>query len=142
MKKLLAILLLSSPAFAAAWTVNTGTVQDSRFERNRIKLNTATCVSVGLAAGCTQTQARAAFCAKGNATAPCTINGASSADVVIYSTIGDYLDRFLIDAHAKDLKASQDAEDTAAWATWLAGATLAQKNAVCTAAGLAAGCLP
>ena len=146
MKKLsLALaLLLAAPAFGASWTVNTGTAQDTRFERNRVKLNAATCTALGLVSTCTQAQARNAFCAKpgSSGAAPCTVNGQSSAEIVVYSTVGDYLDRFLIDAHNRDLKVSQEADDITAWGAWLAGATLAQKNAVCAAAGLPNGCLP
>ena len=53
MKKFaLAVLLAASPAFAAAWTVNTGTAQDNRFDRDRLKLNAATCAALGLPSGC------------------------------------------------------------------------------------------
>lgn len=146
MKKLVCLLalLLAAPAFGAAWTVNTATAQDARFERNRIKLNAATCTALGLVSTCTQAQARNAFCAKpgSSGAAPCTVLGQSSNEIQVYSTIGDYLDRFLIDAHNRDLKVSQEAEDIAAWGAWLAGATLAKKNAVCAAAGLPNGCLP
>lgn len=142
MKKLLAILLLASPAFAAAWTVNTGTAQDSRFDRDRLKLNAATCAAQGLAAGCTQSQARNAFCAKIGASAPCVANGQESGEIRIYSTVGDYLDRWLIDSHNAELKARQEAEDLAAWETAKKAATKAQKDAACAALGLPSGCLP
>ncbi len=143
MKKTILILLLAaSPAFAAAWTVNTGTAQDNRFDRNRVKLNTATCASVGLGAGCNTSGARNAFCAKIGQAAPCTANGQSSSEIIVYATIGEYLDKYLIDAHANDLKAAQEAEDLTAWETAKKAATKAQKDAACAALGLPSGCLP
>lgn len=142
MKKFLATLLLASPAFAAAWTVNTGTAQDSRFDRDRLKLNAATCATQGLAAGCTQSQARNAFCAKVGASAPCTANGQASGEILVYSTIGEYLDKYVIQSHADTLKAAQESEDLAAWEAAKKAATKAQKDAACAALGLPSGCLP
>lgn len=142
MKKLLALFLLSSPAFAAAWTVNTSTAQDGRFDRDRLKLNAATCAAQGLAVGCTQVQARNAFCAKIGASAPCTANGQASSEIIVYSTIGEYLDKYVVQAQADTLKAAQEAEDLAAWETAKKAATKAQKDAACAALGLPSGCLP
>lgn len=142
MKKLLILLLAATPALGAAWTVNTGAAADARFDRARLALNAGTCASVGLAADCTQSAARTAFCAKVGATAPCTANGQPSGDVKVYSTIGGYLDRYLIDAHNADLRVQQDAQDLAAWEAAKKAATKAQKDQACAALGLPSGCLP
>ena len=146
MKKLiLAVLLLAAvPAFAAVWSVNTNATQDTRLTRKLTAANRATCTGLGLAAGCTQAQARTAFCAKpgSSGAAPCTVFGQPSSDIVVFTTVGDFLDRYVIDSYFRDLKAAQQAEDKAAWDTWLASATPAQKDSICLAAGLSAGCLP
>lgn len=147
MRRILAIfLLLSAPVFAATWTINTGTVQDARATRELNALNKATCASVGLGANCTQTNARIAYCAQPLAivrnTVPCTVNGVSSSTLVIYGTAGEYYDKVAIGANDAVLKAKQDTQDLNSFATWRQTASRAQKDAVCSSAGLAAGCLP
>ena len=147
MKKLIVILLLlAAPAFAASWTVTTTTGQDTRATRELNRLNKATCASVGLGANCTQVNARIAYCAQPLAivrnTVPCTVNGISSGTLVIYGTVGEYLDKVVVGANAAALKAKQDAEDLNSFGTWRQTATQGQKDAVCASAGLPAGCLP
>lgn len=146
MKKTLILLLLTAPMYGASWTVNTNAAQDARATRELTALNKATCASVGLGASCTQANARAAYCANTGAiprnTVPCVLNGISSGTLVIYGTVGEYLDKYGVDANDKVLKRQQNAEDRETWTAWLATATQAQKGAVCTAAGKPAGCLP
>ena len=141
MKKLLAplALLLALPAFAGTWTITTSASQDKRLTRQAVKYNAATCMTVELAVGCTQNQARDAYCqgtAKTNA--PCTGSGS----IVIYADPGRLIDKFLIGDYLANLAARQDAEDRQAFADWQLTATPTQKDSVCAAAGLAAGCLP
>lgn len=147
MKKLVVVLLLvAAPAFAASWTVTTTTGQDTRATRELNRLNKATCATVGLGANCTQVNARIAYCAQPLAvvrnTVPCTVNGISSGTLVIYGTVGEYLDKVVIGANDAVLKAKQDTDDLNSFGMWRQTATQVQKGAVCTAAGLQAGCLP
>ncbi len=148
MKKLLLIALLASPALAVTGSITWTDAQNARFERDRAKLNAAACATQGLEAGCTQAQARAAFCSKEGAsspTAPCVVNGASSGGVVIYGTVAEYLDKYVITSFFfPNLKQQQQNEDKAKFETWLLTATTEQKDAICTnpVVGLAAGCLP
>ena len=148
MKKflVLALLLLAAPALAVTGTITWTDAQDARFSRDMTKLNTASCVAQGLAAGCTQAQARAAFCARpgsSSPTAPCTVGGQSSGDVVIYGNVAEYLDKYVITAFFfPNLRQSQQQEDKNNFENWLKTATQAQKDAVCVASGLLAGCLP
>ena len=148
MKKFLAALLLAaaSPVLAVSGTINWTDAQNSRFDRDRLKLNAATCASFGLDAACTQNQARTAFCAQQGSdspTAPCTVGGKSSGDVLVYGTVAEYLDKYVITAFFfPNLKQSQQTEDKNSFDKWTLTATQAQKDAVCVAAGLAAGCLP
>jgi len=148
MKKLLLIALLASPALAVTGSITWTDAQNARFARDRLKLGNAVCVSVGLPDGCTQAQARAAFCARegsSSPTAPCVVNGLSSGNVVIYGTVAEYLDKYVITSFFfPNLKQQQQNEDKAKFETWLLTATTEQKDAICTnpVVGLAAGCLP
>jgi hypothetical protein len=146
MKKLaFAFLFAALPALAGSYTVVTTTTQDPRFTRDMNKLNAATCAAYGLPASCTQGQVKTAFCAQegsSGATPPCTVNGVSSNTLTIYTDIGIYLDRYVIDTYYRNLLRDQNSEDFAALLAIINGGTVAQKNALCQAAGLAAGCLP
>ena len=139
MKKLLVLLLLAAPVYAGTLTITTTAAQDARIERARVKANRATCLAVGLAEGCTQAQARAAFCAPGSA--PCTVDGVGSATIRVFANANDFAERIIRD-YVFSLKQAQDAEDLETFAAWRKTATTEQKNAVCAAAGLPAGCLP
>ena len=149
MKKLLLLALLAllaSPALAVDGTISWTDNQNTRFDRDRLKLNAAACATQGLEAGCTQAQARAAFCLKEGAsspTAPCVVGGQSSGDIVVYGDVAAYLDRYVITAFFyPNLRQSQQIEDKNKFDLWLVTATTEQKDAVCVAAGLLAGCLP
>lgn len=141
----LALLLLAAPALAVTGTITWTDGQNTRFDRDRVKLNTVVCVAQGLAAGCTQNQARAAFCARpgsSSPTAPCVVGGQASGDVVIYADVAEYLDKYVITSFFfPNLRQSQQREDKDAYNAWLATASQAQKDAACLAAGLAAGCM-
>ena len=145
-KSILALLLLASPAFAVTGTITWTDAQNTRFDRDRLKLNGVVCASVGLADGCTQNQARNAFCAvpgSSSQTAPCVVNGKASGDIVVYGNVAEYLDKYVITSFFyPNLKQSQQIEDKNNFSKWIETATTAQKDAVCVAAGLAAGCLP
>lgn len=146
MKRLIIIAaLLALPAYGATWSVTTNANQETRFNRDRLERNAQTCMSLGLATSCTLGQARAAYCAKpgsSSPTPPCTVNGVSSTTIVVMSDVGQYLDWFVVDSYWRDLKVRQDEEDRRTFAAWLTTASAAQKDAVCAAAGLSAGCLP
>jgi hypothetical protein len=146
MKKFLIALLLATPALGVTGTITWTDAQNARFDRDMTKLNTVVCTSVGLAAGCTQNQARAAFCAvpgSSSQTAPCVVNGRASGDIVVYGSVAEYLDKYVITAFFyPNLKQSQQIEDKNNFDKWLTTATQAQKDAVCVSSGLAAGCLP
>jgi len=144
MKKLLALLLLASPLYAGTLTLTTTAPQDTVIEKERVFSNTATCTALGLAANCTQAAARTAFCAKPGAsgtTPPCTVAGVSSNTVRIYADANDFGES-LIKAWVFSARQAQDARELEAFAAWRKAATLAQKNAVCQAAGFPNGCLP
>jgi hypothetical protein len=142
----LAILLLATPALGVTGTITWTDAQNARFDRDRLKINNAVCTAVGLGAGCTQAQARTAFCARegsSSPTHPCTVGGQSSGDVVVYGTVAEYLDKWVITSFFfPNLRQSQQIEDRNNFAKWQETASAAQKDAVCLAAGLAAGCLP
>ncbi len=143
MKKLLAVLLLASPLYAGTLTLTTVAAQDTVIEKERVVSNTATCTARGLPAACTQAQARAAFCAQpgSSGAAPCTVAGVSSNTVRIYTDANDFGES-LIKAWVFSARQAQDARELEAFAAWRKAATLAQKNAVCHAAGFPNGCLP
>ena len=140
-----ALLVAAAPALAGSWTVVTTTGQDTKFDRDRVKLNKATCQTYGLPGSCTQNQARAAFCAQPGAsssTPPCTLNGGlASGNIRVYVDVGDYFD-FVVKDYLAIRKLAQDADDLGVWTSTLAGASQAQKDAACTSIGLTAGCLP
>ena len=143
MKKFLAVLLLAAPAYAGTLTIPTTAPQDTVIEKERAYENTKTCTALGLPAACTQPQARTAFCAQpgSSGAAPCTVAGISSATVRIYSDANDFGES-LIKAWVFNARQSQGARELEAFAAWRKAATLAQKNAVCAAAGFPNGCLP
>lgn len=143
-RTLVVLLLLAAPAFAGSWQITTSANQDTRATRELGALNKATCATVGLSANCTQTNARIAFCAQpgSSGAVPCTVNGVSSGTLVILGTVGEYLDKIVVNENDIRLKKSHANTDLNAWNVWLAGASQAQKDAVCVAAGLSAPCLP
>lgn len=151
MKKLtLALVALCAavafPAVAQTVCSTTPTAsQTTRLTRRMNKENKATCLGLYLAVGCTQTQARNAWCVQNGGagtSAPCTIGGVSStAAVKVYADACDFVDRFVIGDWLARLKVEQDSEDLAtAKATWDA-MTQEQKDADCVQHGLAAGCV-
>lgn len=142
----LAILSIATPALAVTGTITWTDAQNTRFDRDRLKINGEVCASVSLPANCTQAQARTAFCARpgsSSPTSPCTVAGQSSTDILVYGDVAEYLDKYVITRFFfPNLKQSQNIEDKNNFAKWQETATTEQKNAVCLAAGLAAGCLP
>lgn len=146
MKKFLLVFLLASPALGVTGTITWTDAQNARFDRDRIKLNAAKCAAYGLDPACTQAQARAAFCLLPGAsspTHPCTVGGQSSGDVVVYADVATYLDKYVITSFFfPNLRQSQQIEDKNNFSKWIETATTEQKDQVCVAAGLAAGCLP
>ena len=145
MKTLLAILLLlAAPSYAATLTLTTTAADDAVIDTERVWVNEQTCKTWGLRPGCGTGAVRAAFCAQEGSdspTAPCTVNGVSSASVRIYPDAADFAERIL-KQWAFGQKQAQDARRLEAFAEWRKSANVAARNAVCAAAGLPAGCLP
>jgi hypothetical protein len=123
--KRLAILLLLLPAlaFAGTYTLTTTAAQDTRLERQRVRINKQTCERLGLPGTCTQAQARNV-----------------EAGVDIYSSVQDFLDRNVLKSYLAGLKNADTADDAQQAAALWVLKTDAEKNAVCAAIGLPAGC--
>lgn len=142
MKKLLilALLLSALPVFAGSYTLTTTAAQDTRLTRVVARTNAATCRYYGLPVGCTQPQARRAFCRAANLGDIATCAGATQVD--IYADVATFLQREVVRL-VNETYAPQDAADdaTAAKAAFEA-MTVAQRNAHCASLGLAAGCTP
>jgi hypothetical protein len=125
MKKIIpiALLLIATVAYAGSYAITTTASQDARLERQRVRLNKATCQSVQLAEGCTQAQARA-----------------KNPNANIYTTITDLIDRQILKGYLDGLRSVDTRDDAVqAAAAWVA-MTDAQKNAVCALLGLPNGC--
>lgn len=126
MKKSLvfAVLLAAATAFAGTYSVTTTAAQDTRLERQRLRLNKATCTQSGsLPANCTQAQARIA-------------NPAAK----VFTNVQDLLDRGVVQDYVTTLKQADTSDDAAqALAAWTA-MNDTQKNAVCALLGLPNGC--
>jgi hypothetical protein len=149
MKKILVVLVLL--ATAAIWleaaapetysvTLNLQSSVD-QLDMGRGQKNDDTCTGLGLAVGCTQS---AACVAKGISSG-CTAAEASAAGCRIYANTLSGREAFvgleLVKAKLADFVAEQRRRDAKAAATACAGFNQTQKNAVCTAYGLPAGCL-
>jgi hydroxyethylthiazole kinase-like sugar kinase family protein len=144
MKRLAILLFLAAPAYAGTLTLSTTAADDAVIDAERLYVNEQTCKTWGLNAGCGTGAVRAAFCAQEGSdspTPPCTVNGVSSATVRIYPDAADFAERIL-KQWAFSAKQTQDARKLEAFAEWRKSANRAARNAVCTAAGLPAGCLP
>lgn len=127
MKKILAVLavLAAATAFAGTYSVTTTTAQDNRLEKQRVRLNTASCAAANLPSSCTQAQCR-------NVVAGCDI----------YSNVQDLIDRNIVTNYANSLKTNDTRDDQTQFCTfWNAPTTtLAQRNAICAASALPNGC--
>jgi hypothetical protein len=117
------ILLTAGLVSAGTYSITTSTVQDNRLERARVRTNKATCGALSLPASCTQAQARAKD---------------SSAN--IYSSVSDFLDRYVIKNYTDGLKVADTVDDlNQAQAAWIA-ASDSGKNAICQSFGLPSSC--
>jgi hypothetical protein len=125
MKKLLTLVLIlaASVASAGTYTLTTTAAQDTRLERQRVRVNKQTCERLGLPGTCTQAQAR---------------NVETGVDV--YSNVQDFLDRNVLKSYLASLKGADTADDAAQAAALWVIKTDTDKNAVCTLMGLPAGC--
>lgn len=125
MKKLLplALLLVAALANAGSYTITTTTAQDTRLERQRVRMNKATCASANLPASCTQAQARN------------VIPG-----VNVYSSVQDLIDRYILAGFLQGLQSSDASDDHDQFCSWFKSATTAQQNSACALAGLPNGC--
>lgn len=125
MKRLfpLAFLLVAAVATAGSYTVTTTTVQDNRLERQRVRLNKATCLMVSLPASCTQAQARA-----------------KQPGLNIYSDVTDLITRYIMANYFDQLKQADTSDDAAQFCSWFKSATTAQQNSACALAALPNGC--
>lgn len=142
MKKLLiiAVLLLALPAWAGSYTLTTTTTQDNVLARTVSRTNAATCRYYGLPVGCTQPQARRAFCRAANLGDVATCEGANQVD--IYADVASFLQREVVRLVRETYGPQAQADDAAAAKAAFESMTVAQKNAQCAALGLAAGCNP
>jgi hypothetical protein len=141
MKRLLALLLLSAPAFAAGpYSIVTTAPQDAKMERARLRFNGDTCKSVALPKNCTQPQARTAFCVLTTNQAVTTCPGAAKLD--IYADVAAFLQGEVVKMVTNTWGPGNDAADAKAFSDAMATATPTQKDALCADLGLAAGCMP
>jgi hypothetical protein len=122
-KLILAVLLLPALALAGTYTLTTTAAQDTRLERQRVRINKQTCEQLGLPGTCTQAQARDV-----------------EPGVDVYSNVQDFLDRNVLKSYLAGLKNADTADDaTQAAALWVLKSD-AEKNAVCASVGLPNGC--
>jgi hypothetical protein len=122
-KLILAVLLLPALALAGTYTLTTTAAQDTRLERQRVRINKQTCERLGLPGTCTQAQARDV-----------------EPGVDVYSNVQDFLDRNVLKSYLAGLKNADTADDaTQAAALWVLKSD-AEKNAVCASVGLPNGC--
>lgn len=142
MKRLLilAVLILSLPALAGSYTLTTTAAQDAILTRTVARTNAATCLYYGLSVGCTQAQARKAFCRAANLGDVANCDGATQVD--IYADVPTFLQREVVRLVKEAYGPQAQADDAAAAKTAFEAMTVAQKNAQCAALGLAAGCSP
>jgi hypothetical protein len=133
MKKLLLLLvLLAAPSFAQeAYTVNATASQVQVLDYARTTYNARICAAAQLPATCTQAQYNAA-----NPTSPATIYANSQAGRQAF-LIAQWI--------AEDFRTAKTrlvADNKAAQCTYWndPARTLTEKNAMCTSAGLSAGC--
>jgi hypothetical protein len=115
--------LLGSFSSAGEYTITTTAAQDARFERHRLRLNAQTCTAAQLPVYCTQAQARLV-----------------NPDANIFGTIEELLDKGILTPYSVWLKTADTQDDAQQAAALWALKTDAQKNAVCSAIGLPAGC--
>jgi hypothetical protein len=125
MRKLIALILFLAAAVVSAgtYTLTTAAAQDTRLERQRVRINKQTCERLGLPGTCTQAQARNV-----------------EAGVDIYSSVQDFLDRNVLKSYLAGLKNADTADDAAQAAALWVLKTDAEKNAVCALIGLPANC--
>lgn len=141
MKRFLALLLLSAPAFAAGpYSIVTTTTQDTKLERTRVRFNKETCATVALPGTCTQTEARTAFCVQTTNNPMTTCPGAAKLDV--YASVQTLLQGEVVKLVNATWGPGNDAANAAIFADALKNATAAQKDVICVDLGLAAGCNP
>ena len=120
---LVALLLVAALAQAGSYTVTTTSPQDNRLEKQRVRLNKATCAGVGLPGTCTQAQARA-----------------KNPGVDVYSDVADMLNRKVIKDYTDALKQADTSDDEQQFCAWFKAATVAQQNSACALASLPNGC--
>ena len=142
MKRLLilALLLLALPAWAGSYTLTTTAAADTTLAAIVADTNEATCTYYGLPVGCTQPQARKAFCLAANLGNVATCEGATQVD--IYADVQSFLQRELLRLVKDEYGPKSNAKRAAAFEKNPAAATTAQKNAWCALHDLPNGCLP
>lgn len=140
MRKLLALLLLAAPAFATNYQISTNTQQDTALTRAINRANKETCFAQNLAIGCTQAQARKAFCTRMRYGAVADCPGALAIDV--FADVPTFLQREVVRIVRDEYGAKDATEAKATFDATLKDATKAKKDAACLALGLAAGCIP
>lgn len=139
MRLILLLTFLASPLLAGSYTITTTTQQDTRLNRAVARANRLTCVRYGLKVGCTQAQARNAYCQRSTgAPAPCT----GSTQIDIHSDVAAFLQAETVRLVRDQWGPQGDQDAKAALLEEADKATAAKKDAACVALGLAAGCLP
>ena len=166
MKRLVLLLtLLAFPALAGTYSITTNASQDAKLDKARLRHNRTICQYYGLPGTCTQTQAREQFCRRANfggvttcvpdpastpenplpqicTTSPLVSDCAGATQVDVYTTVQKFLDgeivRLIRDEYGPKNDQADKASAREAWPTL----TQAQRDAVCSSLGLAAGCDP
>lgn len=137
----LALLFATSAAVADVTITYTLTdAQGARLTRAMKRHNRSTCNYYGLPNNCTQPQARTAFCERAGFPATSACDG--SAQVDVFSDLSKFAKREGARLITEEYASKDAAEDAAAFDAAKSAASTEQKNAVCAALGLPAGCLP
>jgi hypothetical protein len=147
----LALVLAGSLASAQeSYTFSVGGTTTNRasvlgqLELGRVQQNTDVCTRASLPSDCTQAQACVALGVTGGAS--CTAADAIAAQARIYpaSLAGreSFVANELVRRYVETFLGRAKAEEANAFKTWCVSASQAQRDPICTAAGLPAGCYP
>ena len=137
---ILAVFLLALPLAADVTITNTYTdAQAARITRAMNRVNTATCSYFGLPSSCNTTQARTVFCQRAGFGAVAACDGATQ--FIVYTNITQFDKRVLLEK-IQGWTAQDAADDAAAAKAAFEAKTQPEKDAICVALGLTAGCSP
>ena len=137
---ILAVFLLALPLAADVTITNTYTdAQAARITRAVNRVNAATCGYFALAPGCTTTQVRTEFCKRAGLGPGSACDGATQ--FIIYANVTQFDKRVLLEKIV-EWQAQDAADDVAAAKAAFEAKTQPEKDAICVALGLTAGCSP